>query len=127
MSFRRKESFRFVFNEPLDAVFSIYVDGEPLNENNYPCKIIDISPRGMKLHTEEKMDLDLKRHNQFEVKFILNISNINALGEVIWSRPSITGKPFGIFFLDSEIGELIINELKIRRRREVFGETKWKN
>lgn len=121
MSFRRKESFRFVFNEPIEASFTVYVNGKRLNSSSYPCKILDISPRGMKVYTDVEFEADLRQHVQFEIQFILNVANIQAIGDVIWSKYYSNGKQFGLFFRDqSDIDELIINEMKARRRKEVL-------
>lgn len=122
MNFRRKESFRFIFNEPIGAEFTVYVNGKPLNDNSYSCKIHDVSPRGMKLFSDEKIDLDFQQNIQFKVHFVLDTQNISALGDVVWCKPYFTGKQYGLAFHEqSDIEELIINEMKNRRRKEVFG------
>lgn len=122
MSFRRKESFRFVFNEPLDGLFSIYLNEKKYRAESFPCKIFDISPRGMKIFAELPFDLDFRSHVQFEVQFVLNISSIQALGEVVWSKPFSNGKQYGLFFKEqADLDELIISEMKIRRKKEVLG------
>lgn len=122
MGFRRKESFRFVFNEPLEASFIAYIDGKKINENGYPCEIFDISPRGMKLYTDLDIEANLRQHHiQFEVQFVLNVMNIQAIGDVIWSKHYANGKQYGLFFKEqSDIDDLIISEMKIRRKKEIF-------
>lgn len=122
MSFRRKESFRFVFNEPIEAKFKVFVNGKQLSDKSYPCKILDISPRGIKMYTDVELQLDFKQNIQFETYFVLNITNIQAIGDIIWSKPYSKGKQYGLFFKEqSDIDDLIINEMKIRRRKEVLG------
>lgn len=122
--YKRQEGFRFVFNEPIDAQFYLLVNGKRVDLVLHPCKIIDISPRGMKVYTESHIATLGQYANdlmQFEMHFILDVTKIKALGQVRWSKPYATGAQFGLFFRNQpEIEELIINEMKRRRRKEVF-------
>lgn len=121
MTFRRNESFRFVFHEPIDAEFTLHMNGKQVSENKYNCKILDISPNGMKIYTEAKFDKTLLRKLQFEVQFVLNISSISAIGNVVWSKPFSTGKEYGLYFKNQpDVADTIMSELKIRRRQEVL-------
>lgn len=122
--YKRQEGFRFVFNVPVDAQFAVLVNGKRQDLVMHPCKIIDISPRGMKIYTESHIANITKYANellQFEIHFILDVTKIKAVGHVRWSKPYGTGSYFGLFFRDQpEIEELIISEMKRRRRKEVF-------
>ncbi|WP_421663933.1 hypothetical protein [Lysinibacillus telephonicus] len=55
MNFKRQEGFRFVFNEAIDAKFKLRLNGRDINFESFECKIIDISPRGIKMFSEAKI------------------------------------------------------------------------
>lgn len=122
--YKRKEAFRFVFNQPLDAEFSVLVNGRQIDSEMHPCKIIDISPRGMKVYTNSDIS---KIYNippesfQFQMHFVLDITRIQAIGYVRWCKLFGTGAHFGLQFENQpDIEELIISEMKRRRRKEVI-------
>lgn len=121
MNFKRKEGFRYVFDEPVDANFSLFVNGRQINSETYTCKILDISPRGMKLYSEAPITQFYDSELQFEIIFILDVTPIKTIGQVVWSKPYRVGKYYGLM-LDgqSDVDKLIISELKHRRKKEVF-------
>lgn len=121
MNFKRQEGFRFVFNEPIDAMFRLMINGASNNET-YDCKILDISPRGIKMFSEAKFGEYLNHTTlQIEVQFVLDVTMIRATGEIAWSKPYANGNQFGVLFHAREdIDELIISEMKRRRKREVM-------
>ncbi|MFY3791546.1 PilZ domain-containing protein [Ureibacillus sp. MALMAid1270] len=122
MIFKRQEGFRFVFNEPIEANFVIQgKDGQAIEQKSHPCKILDLSPRGIKIFTEAEIGHYINESVQIEVDFILDVTNIHAIGEIVWSSPFGQGKQLGIQLIDQpDIVDLIINELKQRRRKEVL-------
>lgn len=89
MQFKRKESFRFVFNDPIDASFTIKQkeveeDQEP---SKFPCQILDISPKGIKMYLEGEIKERVQNNTFLEVEFILDVTNIKAIGQVMWVKP----------------------------------------
>lgn len=124
--YKRKEGFRFVFNPPLDAQFSVLMNGRRIDHGLHSCKIVDISPRGMKVFTD--LDVyDVFTHSigmlQLEMHFVLDITKIRAIGQVRWIKNLEPGIHFGLHFANQPgIEELIIREMKSRRRKEVFAE-----
>lgn len=121
MNFKRKEGFRYVFNEPLSGKFTLITNGRTLGHEYYPCKILDISPRGMKLFSEAEINEYMVSTLKFEIHFILDVTNIRAVGDIVWSKPYGAGKQYGILLQDqADIDELIIEEMKRRRKKEVF-------
>lgn len=122
MNFKRQEGFRFVFNEAIDAKFKLRLNGRDINFEPYECKIIDISPRGIKMFSEAKIGEYLNNTTlQIEVQFVLDVSMIRATGEIVWSKPYANGSQFGVLFHEDEnIDELIISEMKQRRKKEVL-------
>ena len=122
MPYKRTEGFRFAFSEPIDANFVILIDGKPENSEGkkYPCEIVDISPRGMKMFSH----VEIGEHNnqlvKLEVHFILDEFLIKAVGEIVWTKVFGERIQYGIIFENqSRVEELIVSELKLRRKKEV--------
>jgi len=122
MQFKRQEGFRFVFNEPIEASFKLLINGQVVNAAGSPCKILDISPRGIKMFSEVDLGEYINKANlQIEVQFILNVTTIQAIGEIVWCKGFGRGHQYGIQFQAQEnIDELIISEMKLRRKNEVL-------
>lgn len=122
MIFKRNEGFRFVFGEPLNANFSILLDGKPQNieKTQYPCEIWDVSPRGMKMFSNIEIGEDTNKLVQLEISFILDEAKIKAIGEIVWTKKVISGFQYGLSFDNqSTVEELIVAELKLRRKKEM--------
>ena len=122
MFFKRKEGFRFSFDNPIPAEIVILDNGRPadIERTRYKCHILDISPRGMKMFTEADFGVRLNQAQQIEIHFVLDMTDIVGVGEVMWEKPYGRGKQFGIVFYDQpSVEDLILNELKSRRRKEV--------
>lgn len=123
MQFKRQEGFRFVFNEPIDSSFKLLIDGQPVEAlDSCPCQILDISPRGMKMFSEVKFGEYINKANlQVELQFVLDVTTIRAIGEIVWRKPYGRGEQYGILFqAQADIDELIISEMKLRRKKEVM-------
>ena len=73
MHFKRQEGFRFVFNEPIEASFKLLINGQPVEAlGSSPCKILDISPKGVKMFSEVKFGEYINRATlQVELQFVL--------------------------------------------------------
>ena len=121
MNFKRQEGFRFVFNETIDAKFRLKVDGT-FNSETYDCEILDVSPRGIKMFSEAKIGEYLDNTTlQIEVQFVLDVTMICATGEIVWDKPYANGSQLGVqFYPREDIDELIISEMKRRRKKEVL-------
>jgi len=122
--YKRNEAFRFVFNQPLDAQFSVLVNGRRIDSEMHPCKIIDIGPQGMKVFTDFDISKIYKHPPdllQLEMHFVLDIIKIQAIGYICWSRSYRTGVYYGLHFRNQPaVEDLIISEMKRRRRKEVI-------
>lgn len=121
--FKRKEGFRYVFDDPIDGFFSVIMNGQQINLEMFPCKILDISPRGIKIFTEADLGSIYTYTNrmlQLEIHFILDSMKIKAYGQIRWGKRYETGTQFGLYFTQRGIDELIVRELKRRRKKEVF-------
>lgn len=122
MIFKRQEGFRFVFGEPIQARFGILIDGKPQNieKTQYACEIQDVSPRGMKVFTNIEIGEDINKLVQLEITFVLDVTKIRAVGEIVWTKKVIDGFQYGLVFDNQPvIEELIISELKVRRKKEL--------
>jgi len=123
MYLKRKEGFRFVFNQPIDARFKLLVSGQAIEAiGSCPAQILDISPRGAKMFSEVKFGEYIHSSTlQVELQFVLDVTTIQAIGEVVWSKPFGKGYQYGVQFQAQEnIDELIISEMKKRRKKEVL-------
>ncbi|RHW39920.1 PilZ domain-containing protein [Lysinibacillus yapensis] len=123
MQFKRNEGFRFVFNEPIDSSFKIIIDGNYVKpEIRHAGKILDISPHGVKLFSEAQIGEYLNKTTlRMELQFVLDVTMIEAVGEIMWTKPYMSGRQYGILFQSEEkIDELIIREMKLRRKKEML-------
>ena len=123
MIFKRQEGFRYAFGEPLEAGVVILIKGKPLDveRKRIPCKVLDISPRGLKMAIDEDFNEYKNKVLQLEISFILDSTEIKGIGEIVWSKKFGRGYHYGIaFFNQPAVEETIINELKMRRRKEIL-------
>ncbi|WP_336636209.1 PilZ domain-containing protein [Lysinibacillus fusiformis] len=116
MIFKRQEGFRFKFEEPVQITFAVYENGRVNHGQTAMAELLDISPRGLKMYTE--VDLGVNPP-PLDIHFVLDTQEVRAYGEVIWSRPFGSGKHYGVYFNDQgRVEELIVDELKLRRKKE---------
>lgn len=121
-TFKRTEGFRFTFGEPIPAKYIILENGEPgeLEATKHSCEIIDVSPRGMKMFSYHDIGESNSKMLQLEVQFVLDEVLIKAIGEIVWEKNYGTKTQYGLLFDNQpQIEELIVSELKIRRKKEV--------
>ena len=122
MQFKRSEGFRYSFQNPLHANYRVLLNGvENTDQFIYNCQIHDISAHGMKLFSEVNFEEFSNKMLQLEIHFILDEVPIMAIGNIVWGKPHAKGKLYGLVFVNQpKLEELIISELKSRRREEVF-------
>ena len=122
MVFKRQEGFRFEFSTPIEANFIVLANGKVHDSSvgKQTCKVLDISPRGMKIITSFNLNNYTGDKVQLEVYFYLDEIEIKALADVVWVKPFGANFQYGLIFDKQPIvEELIIEELKIRRRKEI--------
>ena len=122
MAFKRQEGFRFAFGEPLEAQFVVLLDGNAgtLERERNACKVLDISPRGMKILTDVNLKNFFAKSIQLEMYFSLDLLEIKAIADIVWSKPYGSNFQYGLTFTRQiDVEELIIEELKTRRRKEI--------
>lgn len=123
MNFKRKESFRYAFEEPIGATFKVMQNGSYLEmrDNLHPCYIADISPRGMKLYSTTNLEPLLNDLLTLEINFVLDVVSLTGVGRIVWSKPYGKGCYYGISICEEHsIEDMIVDELKKRRRKEVL-------
>ncbi|ATP39091.1 PilZ domain-containing protein [Solibacillus sp. R5-41] len=119
MIFKRTEGFRFAFGDPIAANFVRILNGKLENEK-HACSILDISPHGMKMFSKTEIGEHSNKLVQIEMQFVLDEALIRAVGEVVWKKQFGKDYHYGIVFENQPIvEELIVSELKIRRKKEV--------
>lgn len=122
MIFKRKEGFRFTFTEPVKAACRVMQNGQPLDpQASYlSLEIVDISPKGMKVAMEQNFEDALLNDIELQVIFCLDTVQLECDGEIVWKRRGGARYYYGLYFDAQEAKEqLIIDELKSRRRKEM--------
>lgn len=122
MQYKRNESFRYEFPVPLEANCKLLRNGriDSVGAPIYSCKILDISPHGMKMFSDVNFGEHTSMSLQLEIHFILDEMIITAVGNVMWKRPYANGFTYGLmFFNQPKLEQAIITDLKSRRRKEV--------
>ncbi|MEK3935437.1 PilZ domain-containing protein [Sporosarcina sp. FSL W7-1349] len=120
MLYKRTEYFRYTFGEPLEAEFRILkAEGQ---SNPGECKVLDLSPGGAKLYSTYDIPVGQK-DVRLSLKFTVYNYPLDISGKVLWKKPFNQGHMYGFEFEeDRKIGELIVGELKLRRRAEADSE-----
>ncbi|MFC4409547.1 PilZ domain-containing protein [Chungangia koreensis] len=109
MFYKRKEIFRYTFGSPLEAELK-------MGDENGSCRMIDISPGGAKVFSDNQ----LTKGMEVVMQFVLMQDTITAPGKVVWKQASHEGALYGIDFNEDEkLEEQIISQLKFRRRNEI--------
>lgn len=130
MQFKRNESFRLAFDPPIDVTFKILSGQQTSEGRQVPSfgKILDISPGGMKLFSDVQFGDTFIKYSQVEMNFVLDTQNIHVFGDVIWRKSYGAGFNYGVLFAnEGPLEELIISELKSRRKKEVEEAKKSRN
>lgn len=119
LEYRRKESFRHVLIHEVTVTYNFKMDGRVTYRKG---KIIDISPSGLKMFTEVDLSSNSEMYD-LDLSFILFSKSINVKGDIRWKKAFGDGYYYGIDMNNVEQHqELIISELKLRRKKEVFEE-----
>ncbi|MFJ8261814.1 PilZ domain-containing protein [Rummeliibacillus sp. NPDC094406] len=117
MEYRRRESFRHVLVHEVPVTYNCQDGGLKTYRQG---EIVEISPSGLKLFTEENLPCE-KGEIELDLSFKLYSKPINVRGDVRWKKVIGGGYQYGVFLNTvDEHQELIISELKLRRRKEVF-------
>lgn len=119
MIFKRTEGFRFAFGDPIAAHFVLLLNGKQ-ESGKHSCSILDVSPHGMKMFSKTEIGEYRNKLVQIEIQFILDEVVIKAVGEIVWKKNFGKDYHYGLIFENQPIvEELIVSELKVRRKKEV--------
>ncbi|MGG0655043.1 PilZ domain-containing protein [Rummeliibacillus pycnus] len=121
MKFKRKESFRHALERNVTAeckIPSIKEDNEVIVETE-SCRLVDLSPSGARIAMPVSLPVEDHPLN-VELNFVLYAKPICVEGMIKWKRMQGDEFLYGIDLeADEVMMELIISELKLRRRQEV--------
>src|SRR5690625_971394 len=101
--YKRKETFRYTFEEPIAALFEIIgIDDHTVSSSKGKAKILNISPHGIKLNSPLNIPETDHKSIQLTISFELNNKQLNVNGEIVWKKPKGISVDYGI--------DLIIDE-----------------
>lgn len=105
----------------MDVHYSFIVDDVAMTK---VAKIIDISPSGISIVTAEALtEAQLKSVITFS--FTIHSKEIKTIGFIRWKKYHIEGVQYGVDLNTNETMEnIIIEELKLRRKQEVLDQKK---
>ncbi|ALS78033.1 PilZ domain-containing protein [Planococcus kocurii] len=111
MFYKRLESFRYTFGAPPEIYLQLLDSNnkDALSQKVY-CLLLDISPKGAKLFTEEEL---AARQKTARMKFILNHETITVDATIVWKQKYEEGWLYGADFERNTVKEmLILNEIR---------------
>lgn len=112
---KRKEPFRYTFEQPIDCLFEITgVNEEEVSSSKGKAQIINLSPHGIKLITSLEIPLMNDKSVFLTISFKLNEKTIAATGEIVWMKRRAKKYEYGLDLNESvETENLIIEQLKL--------------
>ncbi|MGP4067245.1 PilZ domain-containing protein [Halobacillus sp. B29] len=106
MRYRRNETLRYTFEEPLSAGFKlIKVDKKSVNSSMGSGSVIDISPGGMRLASGVHIPTSKTVH--LFVATSLAGHDLSFTAEVIWMKPAHGQYHYGLDFIGDHQEEVI--------------------
>lgn len=114
MKYRRHETFRYQFEEPIVCTFRILkVENKERVSSIGDAWIFDISEGGLKLTTPLNIPLDNKLI-EIEITFKLNETELLLTGILLWKKSHRKDYSYGVqFTIDEKLKRNLIEELKI--------------
>ena len=119
MHYKRDEAFRFLFEEPVAAEFSIYLKNSDLpGTGTGDSKLLDISPGGTRMRAS--FDIPVNREEvALRLRFIVFQTPIETDGVIVWKEATEDAWTYGIDFDEDEtVAQNIVTDLKLRRQME---------
>ncbi|MGG0719995.1 PilZ domain-containing protein [Robertmurraya massiliosenegalensis] len=118
MRFKRKSAFRYTFEQPILAHFRIVkIDEKVVKTHEGMARILDISPRGLKINSELNIPETDYKTIELSLRFPLNTSEFSCNGIIKWKKEMGTTVDYGIGLLVDEFGrKSIIEQLKIHSK-----------
>lgn len=117
LEYKRFESFRHVLTQAVDVQYSFVVDEIAMTKTG---EIVDISPSGICMVTTESLS-EQQLKSVITFTFCLHQQEIKAIGFIRWKKFHKEGFQYGVDLnTTEELENLIISELKLRRKQEVL-------
>ena len=115
MQFKRHESFRYTFGQPIPALFKIIsINGREVNSAPGKAAIVDISPEGIRMTSELNIPDIKSNHPILSISFSINEQSFNLNGSIMWEKEWKNTTEYGINLLVEEsVKNDIVGELKI--------------
>lgn len=120
MKYKRKESFRHVLERNVMAKCKITSrNEEKIVLETELCRLVDLSPSGVRIAIPDSLPVD-EHLLKAELNFVLYAKPISVEGTIKWKKLQNDDYLYGIDLeADEALMEMIISELKLRRRQEV--------
>ncbi|KGR77260.1 PilZ domain-containing protein [Ureibacillus manganicus] len=118
MQFKRNESFRYSFGQPVPALFKIVsINGREVNSASGKAEIVDISPEGIRMTSELNIpDIKLKQPI-LSITFNINDKPFQLNGLIMWKKERKNSAEYGIkLLIDDSMKSNIVGELKIHSK-----------
>ncbi|GGE36768.1 hypothetical protein GCM10011391_14530 [Pullulanibacillus camelliae] len=124
MRLRRDEAFRFEFDSPIAALFTIErINDQVTHSHEGEGHILDLSPRGMKLLTPFDIPISDEQQVNISVRFKLIENEYTVQGNIIWQEVAGEDYHYGLHLtVDEYVQEALIDELKHLAASTVNGE-----
>ncbi|WP_019153003.1 hypothetical protein [Robertmurraya massiliosenegalensis] len=124
MLYRRDESFRFTFGNPIEATFKILkVNQISGGSKEGRALLMDLSPNGLRISSP--LDLPINEKNLLlEISFVLNKQIISIIAEPKWKkRTSAQSFSYRLVGLDDEeTMKIIVSELKAFSKKNHYND-----
>ena len=115
MKYKRDESYRFTFSQPIPCTFTIVgIGDQTIQSKTAKGEIVDLSPQGCRL--QSLLDIHLEKEVRLQVEFQLDegFARILSVGVIQWKKQKgISHFQYGIEFVkDADLKNTITDELK---------------
>lgn len=120
VEYKRKEMFRMVFSNPLEAK-SIIVEMNGVNDVQSEESVFlnDISLHGARFECMHDYPCDSAKI-RIMLSFVLIDKQLNLIGDVVWKKPSGKAFAYGVHFdVDETIEKELLWELKQFAKRNI--------
>ncbi len=120
MQYKRDESFRYIFNSPIEGTIKILLEknGELFQTKTATITLLDLSPGGLKFQTN--LDLPIERKDfSLEIHFsLVQDMDLMMLGKIVWKKIQASHYLYGFeAFEDKQTEDAVITGLKAYRKQ----------
>lgn len=119
MRYKRKEPFRYIFDEPLDAGLEILqTDTDGNKKSSGKAEILNISVHGLRIKTDMSLTVADNDIFNLEIGFKLNNQTIKVHGMAVWKKDRGRLSEYGVD-LDTDEAERkrLVEQLKVYAKR----------